>query len=403
MIKSRSRSIDLGGSWRGAEPQLATRFSWRTKLLCGIYSQEMTSSVFYIPENEDVYLRRRPCSWQEEDWKNKKSEHESETDSRMTGGTGENLDSEISSGKNFDKSKTESLPMRQYESTLKHKWITKSRRWSITPRKTGEQIKAPYKSFQQRFHKAIMKKMTGSLDDLHHHRDQVLDCDRVPTPQNKHYLKKRHSVKMLESRTNEEIMSLAVAIRDFHPSPYDKEALSFRRGDRIQVIRMEPTGIWRGRCNGKEGNFKFVDVRTVKMIPQRPCQPSFVVSHISKSQSVSDLLSSMSLENLTPVFVLNGYDTVEDMEHICEGDLEYLGIQDGETKDLLMQTAHHLDLLDSGITPEDLDGSCSSSASSEQTDEDSRSDTNPSFLYSSFNTGDSGISITDIFSEDAAA
>merc|ERR1719295_2044667 len=124
----------------------------------------------------------------------------------------------------------------------------------------------------------------------------------------------------------ERVVCEAIALKDCHPSPYDRQALAFRRGDRIEVMRMGPTGIWRGRCRGREGNFKFIDVRTEKQPKKKRTMEASPTRRISRSQSVTDLLSSMSLENLTSVFVLNGYDTAEDIEQLCEEDLEYLGI-----------------------------------------------------------------------------
>ena len=59
---------------------------------------------------------------------------------------------------------------------------------------------------------------------------------------------------------------------------------------------------------------------------------------ILRSKSVSDLLSSISLENLTPVFVLNGYDTTDDIKHMSEDDLDYLGIGDEQAKDIILET-----------------------------------------------------------------
>merc|ERR1719411_526614 len=146
---------------------------------------------------------------------------------------------------------------------------------------------------------------------------------------------------------DDRVVCEAIAVKDCYPSPYDRQALAFRRGDRIEVIRMGPTGIWRGRCRGKEGNFKFIDVRTEKQ-PKRTLEASST-RRISRSQSVSDLLSSMSLENLTSVFVLNGYDTAEDIEQLCEDDLEYLGITEEETREMLLDTARHLARRDSAI------------------------------------------------------
>ena len=52
-----------------------------------------------------------------------------------------------------------------------------------------------------------------------------------------------------------------------------------------------------------------------------------------KSKSVSDLLSAIHLENLTSVFVLNGYDSTDDFKNLSIDDLDYLGIDD-HVKDL---------------------------------------------------------------------
>ena len=54
-----------------------------------------------------------------------------------------------------------------------------------------------------------------------------------------------------------------MALVDYVPSPYDRTALAFKRGDMIEVLEMNPSGLWRGRCNGRVGNFKFINVRIV--------------------------------------------------------------------------------------------------------------------------------------------
>ena len=45
---------------------------------------------------------------------------------------------------------------------------------------------------------------------------------------------------------------------------------------------------------------------------------------------------------MTPVFVLNGYDTTEDIQDISEDDLEYLGISDKHVKNILLKTISSL-------------------------------------------------------------
>ena len=59
---------------------------------------------------------------------------------------------------------------------------------------------------------------------------------------------------------------------------------------------------------------------------------------------MSDLLTAVHLENLTSVFVLNGYDTTEDIKHISVDDLDYLGIEDTRAKDIILDTVQDLNI-----------------------------------------------------------
>ena len=56
----------------------------------------------------------------------------------------------------------------------------------------------------------------------------------------------------------------ARAIADYVPSPYDKQALSLRRGDLIQVTGRREGGTWDGECGGRRGTFKFINVKMVE-------------------------------------------------------------------------------------------------------------------------------------------
>merc|ERR1712181_16942 len=142
------------------------------------------------------------------------------------------------------------------------------------------------------------------------------------------------------------------------------------------------------------GNFKFIDVRTEKQ-PNKPrtveASPS---RRISRSQSVTDLLSSMSLENLTSVFVLNGYDTAEDIEQPCEEDLEYLGITEEETREMLLDTARHLARRDSAIGLDSPSSALESPSSSSSTN-DSTSSSSSSILDSTSSSADLASSFAD--------
>ena len=59
---------------------------------------------------------------------------------------------------------------------------------------------------------------------------------------------------------------------------------------------------------------------------------------------MSDLLTAVHLENLTSVFVLNGYDTTEDIKHLSVDDLDYLGIEDTRAKDIILDTVQDLNI-----------------------------------------------------------
>lgn len=86
----------------------------------------------------------------------------------------------------------------------------------------------------------------------------------------------------------------AKALVDYTPSPYDKDALRFKvieiwssheserknnlfgsrfqRGDVIDVISMNPSGLWKGKCENRVGNFKFINVEILPQ-PRSQSQP----------------------------------------------------------------------------------------------------------------------------------
>ena len=333
MLRSRSRSINFteAGGVVG-ERCLAKRVSWRTNLLCGMYSKELTSSIFYTMEGEEVYLRQSPCR---------------------------TMEPEVPK---------QSAPEPNPTATVRHvRMVGKSRRWSMANRTVS--------SFQRRLQRRVSRKVSGSMDNLHEreHNSNVGEMQF-------------ESTQRVRGEEDDRVMCEAIAVKDCYPSPYDREALAFRRGDRIEVVKMGPTGIWRGRCRGREGNFKFIDVRVEKQSNKQRTLEASPTRRISRSQSVSDLLSSMSLENLTSVFVLNGYDTAEDIEQLNEEDLEYLGITEEVTREMLLDTARHLARRDSALG---LDSPSSSTLESPtSTIDSSSSSSSSSILDSTSSTAD---------------
>ena len=162
------------------------------------------------------------------------------------------------------------------------------------------------------------------------------------------------------------VLFTAVALRDRLASPYDREALPFRRGDLVAVTKQGDTGTWRGRCRGREGTFKFVDVRreeaarTRRRLDDELISSSPSLQLLGRATSVQDLLSSINLENLIPVFVLNGFESTDSVRKMSEEDLEYLGISDPATVDVIIGTVDWLNCCDA-LTSRDADSAIGSS------------------------------------------
>eukprot|EP00096_Caligus_rogercresseyi_P009836 TRINITY_DN3426_c0_g1_i1.p1 TRINITY_DN3426_c0_g1~~TRINITY_DN3426_c0_g1_i1.p1 ORF type:complete len:436 (-),score=112.78 TRINITY_DN3426_c0_g1_i1:541-1848(-) len=185
---------------------------------------------------------------------------------------------------------------------------------------------------------------------------------------------------------NGPFIGTARALVDCTPSPYDVDALRFKRGDRVDIISMNPNGLWKGKCEGRIGNFKFINVEVL-----RPERKSFYV--VPKSQSISNLnasaanskkvrhdsrdseqesdededtvdgddevvcsssqieimmseseipktveglLKSIGLEEHISVFILNGYEDVDNFMEMDRTELDYLGINNENHRKKIM-------------------------------------------------------------------
>ena len=174
-------------------------------------------------------------------------------------------------------------------------------------------------------------------------------CDSIKKPFQNRNLSLRRSAGSLLSRkfsSKEPVLFMATAIRDNVPHPYDSHGLPFSRGDRIHVTRVSDYGVWTGTCNGRSGNFKFVDVEKddTKLRQDKSKSYPELQKLCLRSKSVSDLLSSINQETLIPKFILNGFDTTESLKRMTDEDLEYLGVEDDKTKDLIMGTIDWLNV-----------------------------------------------------------
>ena len=51
--------------------------------------------------------------------------------------------------------------------------------------------------------------------------------------------------------------------------------MTFQRGDLIEIISMNPSGLWKGKCATRVGNFKFINV---EILPEKPSNNVFAVN-----------------------------------------------------------------------------------------------------------------------------
>ncbi|XP_037951195.1 SAM and SH3 domain-containing protein 3-like isoform X1 [Teleopsis dalmanni] len=176
-----------------------------------------------------------------------------------------------------------------------------------------------------------------------------------------------------EDRTSLVPICKAKALVDSMPNPYDKDALKFKKGDTIDVLSMNASGIWKGRCHGRVGHFKFINV---EVLPEQRMKNSNSKNlttagrHVNSNgpSSVEDLLFRIGLKEYTSVFVLNGYEDLELFKELEPADLDYLGIinQDHRAKLLTaVQLLHDIESSNFSHTGSDGDIAGSSSENDE--------------------------------------
>ncbi|KAG1665310.1 SAM and SH3 domain-containing protein 1 [Nymphon striatum] len=139
------------------------------------------------------------------------------------------------------------------------------------------------------------------------------------------------------------IIAKAEALVDCSPSPYDHDALKFKKGQIIDVISMPQSGIWKGICENQIGTFKFINVKVNEHEQRKPRKHHKKrYSRKTKPKSVEELLRRINLEQYISVFMLNGYENLELFQDIEDEDLDYLGIVEAEHRAKLITAAELL-------------------------------------------------------------
>nr|XP_020848548.1 LOW QUALITY PROTEIN: SAM domain-containing protein SAMSN-1 [Phascolarctos cinereus] len=130
---------------------------------------------------------------------------------------------------------------------------------------------------------------------------------------------------------------------DFTPSPYDTDSLKIKKGDIIDIICKTPMGMWTGMLNKKVGNFKFI---YVDIILEEEATPKKIKAHPkskrAKPQTVQEFLERILLQEYTSTFLLNGYETLEDLKDLKESHLVELNIENPEDRMRLLSATENL-------------------------------------------------------------
>ncbi|XP_063994894.1 SAM and SH3 domain-containing protein 1-like isoform X3 [Diachasmimorpha longicaudata] len=147
------------------------------------------------------------------------------------------------------------------------------------------------------------------------------------------------------------VLCRAKALVDCTPSPYDKDALKFKKGDVIDVVQMNTSGLWKGVVHSRIGHFKFINVEILnERVPRRgePERGKWGQRYRQKPGSVQELLQRMNLQEHIPVFVLNGYEDLELFRELEPADLDYLRIHHPEHRAKILTAVQLLHDLQSG-------------------------------------------------------
>ncbi|XP_052756144.1 uncharacterized protein LOC113515593 isoform X6 [Galleria mellonella] len=163
-----------------------------------------------------------------------------------------------------------------------------------------------------------------------------------------------------------QMLCRARALVDYVPNIYEKDALRYKKGDIIEVINMNASGIWRGVLNNKVGNFKFANVEvlsdrdTMRSRSSKWCKSRERLWE-TRPRTVDELLRRIDLPEYTVAFARNGYEDIELFKEIEPSDLDYLGIMTPEHRTRILAAVQLLHQLECGEGNGEADGGGSSS------------------------------------------
>ncbi|XP_050343229.1 uncharacterized protein LOC126768881 isoform X1 [Nymphalis io] len=163
-----------------------------------------------------------------------------------------------------------------------------------------------------------------------------------------------------------QMLCRARALVDYVPNIYEKDALRYKKGDIIEVINMNASGIWRGVLNNKVGNFKFANVEvlserdTIRSRSSKWCKSRERLWE-TRPRTVEELLRRIDLPEYMVAFSRNGYEDIELFKEIEPSDLDYLGIMTPDHRTRILAAVQLLHQLECGEGEGEGEGGGSSS------------------------------------------
>ncbi|XP_037961715.2 uncharacterized protein LOC105381380 isoform X3 [Plutella xylostella] len=163
-----------------------------------------------------------------------------------------------------------------------------------------------------------------------------------------------------------QMLCRARTLVDYTPTIYEKDALRYKKGEIIEVINMNASGIWRGVLNNKVGNFKFANVEVLSDREARSrgsskwCKSRERLWE-TRPRTVEELLRRIDLPEYTMAFARNGYEDIELFKEIEPSDLDYLGIMTPDHRTRILAAVQLLHQLECGEADGEHDAGGSSS------------------------------------------
>eukprot|EP00918_Siedleckia_nematoides_P055412 GHVU01120894.1.p1 GENE.GHVU01120894.1~~GHVU01120894.1.p1 ORF type:complete len:546 (-),score=59.43 GHVU01120894.1:1107-2720(-) len=113
------------------------------------------------------------------------------------------------------------------------------------------------------------------------------------------------------------VIAKAVAKTTYIASPYDKEFITLREGEIIDIFVMDIGGNWKGQVEDRCGLFKYVHVKVIER---------YGIGRNPRDFAVELLLQKINLKSLLPMLIHHGFDLLDQFAKISSSDLDKMRV-----------------------------------------------------------------------------